>query len=550
MSHDKVFDESVGDAPFGIIGFDKILPGGFMPGEPAVIRGSPGTGKTMLSLAYALQDQAPSVFCTFDEDPKRIQQYLEVFKADSRNFHIIDFRGVGEMPFTGGDIDLGGLMARLKLAVDRMESKRVIMDAIDVLFENLPDTFGIRQGLRELFSYARENQIQFLCTMGMGTGSSARSTIVEYAADCVIHLSQDISQNLMTRNLRIVKSRGRSYGTNVYPFVIDELGVTLAAITSTPMDQKTSSSMVRTGNVGLDKLLAGGVYEDSSIIVSGESGSGKSLLCQSIVENLCEEGYRVLYCSFEESPGQIIRNAKSIGLDLGKYADAGMLRLQSTRSVEKHLEQHLIDIFRNVSSHNANVLVVDPISSLHDITSDRDFKNFAVRLCSFAKTYNIVLILSELVNESKSYGIDRYISSLADTWIRLRREECNGEFTRLIYVHKSRGFAPSNQIMEFKVTNNGLELEPPYLGPGKLVYGSEKAQAELWDSKEIELKAQLVSNLKEEAEFFRARMDVPAVNVSRKTKLKLALVEEKLINEERELEYLKNLKLMNEKLRS
>jgi len=322
----------------------------------------------------------------------------------------------------------------------------------------------------------------------------------------VILLDHRVSNQISTRRLRIVKYRGSLHGTNEYPFLIDEDGISVLPVTSLKLEAKVSSKRVSTGVPTLDLMLAGkGFYQGSSILISGTAGTGKTSLSASFANQVCNEGGRCIYFAFEESPEQIIRNMHSIGMNLEKHIAKGLLKFHASRPTLYGLEMHLVMIYKLIKQFKPAAIVLDPISNLITVGSVGEVKSILTRLIDFLQSEQVTVMFTALtMNTIVNDQTDEGVSSLVDSWILLRDIELNGERNRGLYIIKSRGIKHSNQVREFVISNEGLRLEDVYLGPEGILTGSareaHKLQKQMEDilskhalgrkDKEIERKAQ------------------------------------------------------------
>jgi len=445
----------------GIPGLDQILGGGYPRGRVTVIRGASGTGKSIFGLLYAIsrsKADGKAVFATFDEAPDTLREYLTTWGAPE-SVSLLDFRPDPELMTSGGQMELGGLLVRIEYALKKSGAKRLVLDAFDTLFAAFENKAQVRSDLFRVFDWCRKRGITVVATTGEESAYRASTGIMDYAADCTILLDQRIEDGLMTRLLRVMKCRGRAHGTNEYPFLIDEHGVSILPVTNTMMSANASKRKISTGLDSLDEMLGGqGVWEGTAVMISGQSGTGKSLLAANMAAAACRQGKKVLYVSFEESQEQIVRDVKSAGIRLASHIKAGNLRMISRRSVEYGIEQHIILKLRAVDEYDPDIVVFDPISALSDLGDARTFKNMAIRLCHELKARGITTVITELLPDDMGNLSKLNVSSLVDTWIRLGRIERGGEMRRKIQVQKSRGAATSKQIRELQITNKGLAI--------------------------------------------------------------------------------------------
>jgi circadian clock protein KaiC len=309
-----------------------------------------------------------------------------------------------------------------------------------------------------------------------GEGQLTRHGLEEYVSDCVILLDNRVVDQVCTRRLRIVKYRGTTHGTNEYPFLIDENGISVLPITSLGLEHDVTEERISTGVPRLDTMLGGaGYFRGSSILVTGTAGTGKTSLAAHFARATCGRGEKCLYFAFEESPGQIIRNMRSIGVNLEPWVRKGLLHFHSMRSTLHGLEMHLTTFHKLVQEFQPQVVVFDPVDSLVQAGTLKDATAMLTRLIDFLKVHRITALLTNLVSGGKiSENSSVDISSLVDTWLFLRDMELNGERNRTLYILKSRGMAHSNQIREFLLTDHGIDLQDVCLGPEGVLTGSAR----------------------------------------------------------------------------
>ena len=377
-----------------------------------------------------------------------------------------------------GDYDLEALFVRLNYAIDRIGAKRVVLDTIEALFSGLTDQAVLRAELRRLFGWLKDKGVTAIITAERGEGQLTRYGIEEYVSDCVILLDNRVFDQVSTRRLRIVKYRGSAHGTNEYPFLIDDRGISVMPITSAGLEHQTSAETVPTGIADLDAMFGiGGFFRGSSVLISGLAGTGKSTFSASFANSMCQRGEKCLYFAFEESPAQIIRNMRSAGIHLQPHVDAGLLHFEAARPSLFGLEMHLARMNRDIEEFAPSAVIIDPISAFRGVQSE--IHATLLRLIDVCKGRGITAVLTSLslaadhVTES-----DRSVSSLMDSWISLTDVEANGERNRVLYLLKSRGMAHSNQIREYLLTGQGIQLIEPYIGQSGVLTGTARLAQE------------------------------------------------------------------------
>lgn len=459
----------------------------------------------------AVQYDEPGVFMAFEETAADLQNVRSLgFDLDDlqkKKKLVVDFVRVerSEIEETG-EYDLEGLFIRLAHAIDSIGAKRVVLDTIESLFSGFSNEGILRAELRRLFLWLKERGMTAVISGERGEGSLTRRGLEEYISDCVILLDHRVIDQISTRRLRIVKYRGTSHFTNEYPFLIDEDGINLLPITSAGLHYQVSNERISTGIARLDTLLEGqGYYRGSTVLVSGTAGSGKSSMAAHFVDAACRRGEGCLFVALEESPDQIIRNMRSIGLDLEHWVKKGLLHFHATRSTTYGLEMHLLTFHKLVQDVNPKAVVFDPIDALIDAGSRRDATIMVTRLIDFLKAHGITALMTNLTSGDGALDID--ISSLVDTWLLLRDIELGGERDRAMYVLKSRGMAHSNQIREFLITSDGIELLDVYTGPEGVLTGSARLSQETRERAEMLAREQELERRQRDRERKRAALE-------------------------------------------
>ena len=293
-----------------------------------------------------------------------------------------------------------------------------------------------------------------------GEGLLTRQGLEEYVSDAVILLDHRVHDQVSTRRLRVVKYRGSHHGTNEYPFLIDADGISVLPVSSLALQHKAPMDRVSTGVVRVDEMLGGtGYYRGSTILVSGTAGTGKTSLAAHFLDAACRRGERCLCFLFEESPQQLLRNMRSIGIDLEPWVAAGLLQFHADRPSRYGLETHLVTMHRIVADFKPTVTVLDPVTNLMTVGTFSDVQAMLTRMIDYLKTENITALLTSLTPGQRDIErTETSISSLMDTWILLANDVVGGAHRRGLYVLKSRGMAHSNEVREFILTDRGLQV--------------------------------------------------------------------------------------------
>jgi circadian clock protein KaiC len=494
--------------PTSIQGFDEITGGGLPKGRPTLVCGGAGCGKTLFAMEFLVRGATnynePGVFISFEESEKELitnvaslgfdlnklikqkKIWLQHINLEKTNFE------------KDGIYDLKKLFVRIHNAIESINAKRVVLDTFESLFSALPNPAIIRTELRLLFGWLKKRGVTTIVTAERGDSTLTPQGIEEYVSDCVILLDHRVTNQSSIRRLRIVKYRGSTHGTNEYPFLIDEDGFSVLPVTSLGLNHISSNDRISTGIPRLDTMLSGkGYFRGSTILVSGSAGTGKTSLAAKFVESACKRNERVLYFAFEESPSQFMRNMSSIGIQLGKYVNKGLLCFHATRPTLHGLEHHLTHSIKLINKIKPNIVILDPIDAFIIGDNQTEVKIMLLRLVDFLKNKNITAFFASLSNSGENQELtDMSISSLIDTWLLLRDIEIGGERNRGLYVLKSRGMNHSNQIREFILTNQGIELLDVYVGPEGVLTGSARLSQEAKNNAEQLMREQEIERKK------------------------------------------------------
>ncbi len=485
--------------PTGITGFDEITGGGLPAGRPSLICGGAGCGKSLFATEFLvrgiLQYHEPGILMTFEETADDIKKNVaslgfNISDLIAKKKLVIDHVQVNRHEIEeNGEYDLEALFIRLDHAIKTIGAKRIVLDTVETLFSGLNNQAVLRSELRRMFSWLRERGLTTVITGERGEGSLTRHGLEEYVSDCVILLDHRVQGHISTRRLRVVKYRGSTHGTNEYPFLIDENGMAVLPITQASMDYVVSSQRISSGIPELDAMLGGkGFYAGSTILLSGTAGTGKTSISGHLANSTCQNGKRCLYFSFEESAAQIVRNMKSISINLQKHVDQGLLKFHTTRPTVHGLEMHLVLMHKLIEEFKPSVVIVDPVTNIQNAGTLTDTASMLTRLIDYLRKQRITGFLVSLSRGGHAPEMtEEGLSSMVDTWMLLRDVELGGERNRLLYVLKSRGMAHSNQVREFNITSRGVRLVDVYLGAGGVLTGSARLSQEARESAEKQL---------------------------------------------------------------
>src|ERR1039457_5354000 len=481
--------------PTGIQGLDEITGGGLPRGRATLVCGGAGCGKTLLAVEFLVRGAAqfgePGVFMAFEETEAEL-------KAN-----------VASLGF-----DLAGLVQRKKIVIDYVHMEPVEVQEsgeydLEGLFASLPNEAILRAELRRLFRWLKDKGVTAVITAERGRESLTRHGLEEYVSDCVIVLDHRVVDQIATRNLRVMKYRGALHGTNEFPFLIGDEGISVLPITSLGLNHKVSSERIATGIPRLDAMLGGrGFFRGSSILLTGTPGTGKTIISSNFAQAACRRGERVLFFSFEESPNQIVRNMHSIGLRLEPFIKRDLLRFHSARPSLYGLEMHLATMFKEIVAFQPHVVIMDPITSLMDAGTVSEGKGMVTRLIDYLKAGQVTSLFTSLTQGGPSLQqTESAMSSLMDAWLSLQDFEGNGERNRVLYVLKARGMAHSNQIREFLISDHGVDLVDAYIGASGVLIGSARAAQGALEKAVVLADQQEAAQLKREVERKRKALD-------------------------------------------
>ena len=481
--------EALSKAPTGIPGLDEVTDGGLPRGRTTLLCGGPGCGKTLMALQFlvrgAVDAGEPGVLVAFEESPAELAQNVASLGWDLKDLQARGLLAIDHIRISDDEIvetgawDLEGLFIRLGAAIESLGANRVVLDTVEALFGPLGDELTLRSELRRLFRWLNDRGVTAIVTGERGEGTLTRHGLEEYVSDCVVLLDHRVHDQISTRRLRVVKYRGSHHGPDEYPFLIDPNGFSVLPVSSMGLDHDASSDRVSTGVGELDRMLDGGVYRGSSVLLSGTPGSGKTTLGARFLEAGCERGERGMLFAFEESPAQIARNMRSVGIDVQRWVDAGVLRIVSARPAAYGLETHLARLYRAVEEFEPVNVVMDPLSALNG--EDFELKAILSRVIDHFKARQITAVMTTLIRGDFDDRAGLGISSVIDTWVDVGNLEIDGERNRGIDVLKSRGMAHSSQVREFQITSEGLYIRDVYAGERGVLMGSARRSQEARD---------------------------------------------------------------------
>lgn len=480
-----------GKAPTGVEGFDAISRGGLPRGRTTLVIGTPGAGKTIFALQALVHGAAalgePGIFVAFEESSRQITANGAAFGWDleglqeSKLFFLDAY--LSPQVVQSGEFDLAGMLAGLEAHAAAMGAQRIVFDGLDVLLNLLDDPVAERREVYRIHEWCQRIGLTAVIT-AKSTFSDPFSTepwgFLQYMADCVLVLHHRIIDRVALRGARIVKYRGSSFSANEFPLVIGAEGVEIATFGPDELDFDVSSERVSTGVERLDDMLGGGYFRGSSVLVTGAPGTAKTTLGAAFAAATCRAGERTLYVSFDEPARQIMRNMRSVAIELEPHVQAGLLTMYSVRTEVRSAEEHLVVLDKLIRDLNPAALVVDPVSALRKSGGQLAAVDTSIRLLDLARSRGITTLCTSLVEdvEAERMRTDMQISTIADTWLNLEYRLDGGERNRSLSIIKSRGMAHSNQVRELVLSSEGLTLTDVYVEAGAVLMGTARYEKE------------------------------------------------------------------------
>jgi circadian clock protein KaiC len=502
-----------GKAPTGIVGFDEISRGGVPSNRTTLVVGTPGAGKTVFALQTlvngATEYGEAGVFVAFEENSQQIISNGGAFGWDlpglqqSKLFFLDAY--LSPRVIQSGGFDLAGMLAGLEERVRDMNAQRIVFDGLDVMLNLLDDPVAERREIYRIHEWLTELGLTGIITAKSSFKdpfSTAPWNFLQFMADCVVVLHHRVVDRVALRGARIVKYRGSAFSANEFPLVIGPSGIEIATFGPDELEYDVSSERVSTGVRGLDDMLGGGYYRGSSILVTGAPGTAKTTLGATFVDATCRAGERALYVSFDEPARQIVRNMRSIGVDLEPWVKEDMVRMYSVRTEVRSAEEHLVVLDRMIREFDPATLIVDPVSALMKSGGHLAAGDTSIRLLDLARARGITVLCTSLVSASTGLetGTEMHISTIADTWLHLAYAVQGGERNRSLSIVKSRGMAHSNQVREFVLSDHGASLSDVYVEGGEVLMGTARAEREIEARAEEQKVARTIERRRAEVE--------------------------------------------------
>lgn len=469
----------------GIEGLEHITMGGLTEGRTTLVGGSSGSGKTLLAVEFLYRGitefDRPGVFVTFEERPQGIMQNVKTMDWNlyelvrQNKLRFVD-ASPEPVPVTEtGDYDLSGLFTQIGYAVKEIDAKLLVMDSIGALFHQFSNTALIRREIFRITEALREMGVTSLMTAERleEYGLISRHGVEEFVSDNVIILRNVLEEEKCRRTVQVLKMRGNTHYKGEFPFTISSTGISILPLSAMELKQSSSIARISFGNAELDKMTNGGLFRDSIILISGPTGGGKTLMGITFTAEACRNGEKVLLLAYEESGQQLLRNAKSWGVDFQKWEQDGLLKVICIYPEAMGLEDHLLMIRREIEAFKPRRLVMDSVSAMERVSTVRNFREFVIGLTSYVKQEEICSLFTSTTPKISGGDsvTEAHISTITDAIVLLRYVEINGVLRRGIAAIKMRGSQHDKQVREFTIDGKGLHIGEPFKNVQNIILG-------------------------------------------------------------------------------
>ena len=508
-------------APTGVEGFDEMTGGGLPRGRTTLLFGRPGTGKTVFVLQTVVHGarnlEEPGIFVAFEESASNIRVNAanmgwDLTSLENEKLFFLDARIPIETIQTG-EFELSGLLSTLEAKAQEMGARRIVFDAIDVLLTLLDDPVAERRELYRLHEWIQNHNYTGIITAKTGAGDGQITSpygFLEYMSDCVVSLEHSSRQLTSERYLTIVKYRGSGFVENRSPLLIGARGIQVAGPNPMGLGHPVFEERLSSGVAPLDDMLDGGYYRGTNMLITGAPGTAKTTLSGAFLDAACRRGERATFISFDEAADEIVRNLRSVNIDLQPHRDAGLLQMHSAYSGFQSAEGHLMTLQTMIDEHGPTCLVVDPLSALLKSGEEYSALDVAQRLLYGAKSQGITTLCTSLMGTHVALtpGTALSVSTIADTWIHVSYQSQGGEQNRTLHIVKSRGTGHSNQVRELSLSDEGITLSHVYTAGGDVLLGTLRWEKEEEQRREQERVRRHVQEKRRELQLAEAEVEV------------------------------------------
>ena len=508
----------------GIRGFDELSLGGLPRGRISLLKGGPGSGKTVFALqslvGAARERGQPGIFVAFEERPQQIIANAAGFKWDLPALHKgkLFFMDANLSPdvVQSGEFDLRGMLAMLKAKKEEMGARWIVFDGIDVLLTLLQNPKAEIREIYRIRDWLAENEVSaaiFTAKSDNHGADIANYGFLQFMVDCVIELDSRLECGVALHRVQITKYRGSAFVRGEYPVSFGPGGMEIAGPEPTEIRQVASGERVSAGFHRLDAMLGGGLFRGSSTLITGVPGTSKTTLSGKFAEAACRRGERTLFVSFDEGADRIVQNLTSVGIELKPHLKSGILRMYSGRTESVAAEDHLVKLKALIAEHQPRCMVIDPLSAIAKAGGLAAARSVANRFIYTAKDQKITVMVTAINEgeEPEAEATDLQISTIADTWIHLSYLIRGGERNRALTIIKSRGTAHSNQVRELMLSAAGPMLADVYTAGGEVLMGALR-----WE-KEDEERAKAIQR---RSEFDQKRVSLELTEAETRARIK------------------------------
>ncbi|MDH5478796.1 MAG: circadian clock protein KaiC [Nitrospinota bacterium] len=487
----ELYDVNVGEQlpklATGILGFDDIAAGGLPQGRATLLTGSSGSCKTLFSVQFLYESitlfDEGAVFITLEETPAEIMKNVKSFGwdlrklVDSNKLAFVDASPEpGESTSVVGEYDFSALLARIEHAAKRVNATRVAIDSLSAIFSQFSDSRHVRSELFRVTAGLKKMGLTSIITAERSDeyGDISRYGVEEFVSDNVIVLRNVAEAERRRRTVEVLKFRGAGHQKGEYPFTLTGNGIEVLPLSALELTMPSSEVRLSAGNPDLDRMCGGGFFRDSIIMASGATGTGKTLLVTTYLNDGCMKGERTLVYAFEESRDQLLRNARGWGMDFSRWEKEGLLKIVCAYPEIRSLPDHLLSMKAEIEEFKPNRIAIDSLSAMERVSVGKSFSEFVIGITSFIKhkeTAGLFTVVPSSMHSVTSVS-ESHISSLTDSIILLRYVELMGQMRRGLTVLKMRGSAHEKEIREFTINDKGMHIGDQFHNVGGILTGA------------------------------------------------------------------------------